>query len=118
MPLILAGAFDPPWVRDLAGALAADETRVRHVLRKLAAQGAAHQVVHDLFYAVERIRELAAIVARLAAEHGEVEAAVFRDRVGLGRKRAIQILEFFDRIGYTRRVRDAHRVRGAHAEFF
>ena len=41
-----------------------------------------------------------------------MRAAVFRDRTGLGRKRAIQILEFFDRIGYTRRVREAHRLRG------
>jgi selenocysteine-specific elongation factor len=41
-----------------------------------------------------------------------VRAAVFRDGSGLGRKRAIQILEFFDRVGYTRRVREAHRLRG------
>jgi selenocysteine-specific elongation factor len=40
-----------------------------------------------------------------------VSAARFRDAVGLGRKRAIQILEFFDRVGYTRRVRDAHVLR-------
>jgi selenocysteine-specific elongation factor len=42
---------------------------------------------------------------------GAVEARVFRDAVQLGRKRAIQILEFFDRIGYTRRVGDAHLLR-------
>jgi selenocysteine-specific elongation factor len=41
-----------------------------------------------------------------------VRAARFRDRTGLGRKRAIQVLEFFDRVGYTRRARDAHRLRG------
>ena len=28
----------------------------------------------------------------------------FRDAIQIGRKRAIQILEFFDRIGYTRRI--------------
>lgn len=42
---------------------------------------------------------------------GAVEARAFRDAVQLGRKRAIQILEFFDRIGYTRRVGDAHLLR-------
>ncbi|XOT98752.1 SelB C-terminal domain-containing protein [Alcaligenes pakistanensis] len=41
-----------------------------------------------------------------------VSAAQFRDATGLGRKRAIQILEFFDRMGYTRRVRDRHVLRG------
>jgi selenocysteine-specific elongation factor len=37
-------------------------------------------------------------------------AAAFRDRIGIGRKVAIQILEFFDRVGYTRRSGDDHRI--------
>jgi selenocysteine-specific elongation factor len=50
-------------------------------------------------------------VQACSLEHDGVGAARFRDVVGLGRKRAIQILEFFDRVGYTRRVRDAHVLR-------
>ncbi|MEI7430178.1 MAG: SelB C-terminal domain-containing protein [Betaproteobacteria bacterium] len=38
-------------------------------------------------------------------------AASLRDEIGRGRKVAIHILEFFDRIGYTRRVRDSHVLR-------
>ena len=45
------------------------------------------------------------------ANGGTVLAAQFRDATGLGRKRAIQILEYFDRIGLTRRVGDEHRLR-------
>jgi selenocysteine-specific elongation factor len=82
------------------------------VLRKLVAQGAVHQIVHDHFYDCDRVAELAAVVNALALERGAVEAARYRDAVGLGRKRAIQILEYFDRVGYTRRVRDSHVVRG------
>jgi selenocysteine-specific elongation factor len=110
-PLIAAGRFDPPWVRDLAAAVSEPEERVRQVLRRLVTQGVVYQVVHDLFYARERIDELAEIVTTLAQERGTVDAARYRDAVGLGRKRAIQILEYFDRIGYTRRVRDSHVVR-------
>ena len=44
-------------------------------------------------------------------KHGAVSASRYRDAIGLGRKRAIQILEFFDRIGYTRRVHDVHLLR-------
>ena len=33
------------------------------------------------------------------------------------RKRAIQVLEFFDRVGFTRRVRDAHLLRPGTALF-
>jgi selenocysteine-specific elongation factor len=46
-------------------------------------------------------------------------AADLRDIIygdgGGGRKVAIQILEFFDRIGYTRRVRDEHILRSGAA---
>ena len=110
-PMIATGRFNPPWVRDLAAASREPEARVREVLRKSVTQGAVYQVVRDLFYDRECIGELAAIVTRLAREHGTVDAAHYRDALGLGRKRAIQILEFFDRVGYTRRVKDSHVLR-------
>jgi len=110
-PLIAAGRFDPPWVRELAVRVHEPEERVREVLRKQVTQGGVYQVVRDLFYDRERIAELAEIVGAATREHGGVNAARFRDTLGLGRKRAIQILEFFDRVGYTRRVRDAHVLR-------
>jgi len=110
-PLIAAGRFDPPWVRDLAARVHEPEERVREVLRKQVTQGGVYQVVRDLFYDRERIAELADIVGAGMREQGGVNAARFRDTLGLGRKRAIQILEFFDRVGYTRRVRDAHVLR-------
>ncbi|WP_256977790.1 selenocysteine-specific translation elongation factor [Bordetella genomosp. 10] len=120
LPDLAAGAYDPPWVRDLARRHNQSEERVRTLLRKLMRRGEASQVVKDLFYHRDRVRELAALVARLAARAEAaspnrvsqgVEAAAFRDATGLGRKRAIQILEFFDRVGYTRRVRDTHLLR-------
>ncbi len=56
-------------------------------------------------------RRPAARALDLQAANGHIAAAAFRDATGLGRKRAIQILEFFDRVGFTRRVRDARTVR-------
>ena len=38
------------------------------------------------------------------AEQGFVSVISFRDKLGIGRKRAIQILEAFDRVGLTRRL--------------
>jgi selenocysteine-specific elongation factor len=40
-----------------------------------------------------------------------VDAARYRDELRLGRKRTVQILEFFDRVGYTRRVKNSHVLR-------
>ena len=107
------GRFDPPWVRDLASETGVPEEAVRTLLRKLARRGDVHQIVRDLFYHADVVRELAGLVAVLAQARsgGGLDAATFRDATGLGRKRAIQILEFFDRIGYTRFRRDLHFLR-------
>jgi len=107
LPALQAGRYDPPWVRDLAREFALAEETVRQLLRRLARSGQLSQVVPDLFYHPAPLAELARIVADLP----EPDAASFRDATGLGRKRAIQILEFFDRVGYTRRVRNSHLLR-------
>jgi selenocysteine-specific elongation factor len=112
LPLLLAAPFDPPWVRDIAAQLGADERTLRKLLLRLVRRGEVFQVVRDLFYVRSAVAELSNIAKELQADTGQVLAAEFRDRIGVGRKRAVQILEFFDRIGYLRRVRDAHRVRG------
>ena len=112
-PWLDASPFDPPWVRDLAKRAGRSEAEMRHLLQKLARQGSVYQVVRDLFYLPENVARLAALVQELEHASGETCAAAFRDRCGLGRKRAIQILEFFDRVGYTRRVRETHRLRNA-----
>ncbi len=113
LPKLQAGRFDPPWVRDLAHDTGTPEETVRQLLRKLSRQGALTQVVKDLFYTAANMEELARIIKELASTtpNGEVVARTFRDATGLGRKRAIQIIECFDRLGYTRRVRDAHVLR-------
>ncbi len=116
LPLILAGGFDPPWVRDLALDLGEQEDALRQLLRKLVRDGQVQQVVRDLFYHREQVAAMAVLVAELGGSDG-VGAARFRDATGLGRKRAVQVLEFFDRVGYTRRVRERHVPRGSGAAF-
>lgn len=110
-PLLEAGRFDPPWVRDLARALAVEEGAMRLLLRKLARLGLLQQVVRDLFYPEATLRWLAAEVLALETQQGAVRAAALRDRIQLGRKRCIQLLEHFDRIGLTRRFGNERRVR-------
>ncbi len=111
LPRLLDTPFDPPWVRDLAKSCAQPEAPVRTALIRASKRGQAYQVVRDLFYHPLAIRDLAALANDLQEREGEVRAALFRDRTALGRKRAIQVLEFFDRVGFTRRVRDRHVVR-------
>ena len=111
LSLLDAARFDPPCVRDIANCLGEAESHVRLLLLRLTRRGEVFQIVWDLFYSQGTVAELAHIAATMQQEQGEVRVAVFRDRTSLGRKRAVQILEFFDRTRFTRRVRDAHQVR-------
>ena len=54
----------------------------------------------------------------VATAGGAITAAGFRDRSGIGRNAAIEVLEYFDRIRFTRRIGDTHvLVRAAGAPF-
>lgn len=110
-PLLEAQRFDPPWTRDLAKSLGQPEAEVRLLLRKLARLGELTQVVKDLFYPQASLEAAAGEALRLEREAGIIRAAAFRDALGIGRKRSIQILECLDRIGFTRRFGDERRVR-------
>ncbi|MNO01218.1 Selenocysteine-specific elongation factor [compost metagenome] len=59
------------------------------------------------------IRDLAA-----GAEDGWFAAPAFRDRVQNGRKVAIQILDFFDRLGLTLRRGDLRRINPHRIDLF
>jgi selenocysteine-specific elongation factor len=111
LPKLADGGFDPPWVRDLAKDCGASEAVVRQTLASLARRGEAFQVVKDLYYPQATVERLAAIARDCLRGPEGLQAASFRDATGLGRKRAIQLLEFFDRVGFTRRVKDTHLLR-------
>jgi len=110
-PLLMEKPFEPPRVRDIARANGIPEVEARNVLRKVARVGEVTLVAHDHFFLTDAVGRLADIAGELAQSSGAARAAPFRDRIGGGRKVAIQILEFFDRVGYTRRVRDEHLLR-------
>jgi selenocysteine-specific elongation factor len=112
-PLLLNNMFQPPRVRDLAQALEIGEARMRLLLQQLAAMGQVYKVAHDHYFMPQSVDRLLAIVREIAAiqPDGSVTAALFRDRIGTGRKLAIQILEYFDASAVTRRAGDTHYLR-------
>ena len=111
-PHLAAAGFEGAWARDLARDTGESEPLMRVTIARLAQRAEVHQVVRDLVYSEATMRELARLAREVAAaQAGAVTAAAFRDATRLGRKRAIQILEHFDRIGLLRRVGDEHRLR-------
>jgi selenocysteine-specific elongation factor len=104
---------EPWWVRDLARETATDERTMRQVLKHAAQQGLITAIVKDRYYRHHRIVTFANLIRELDRERGSTCAADFRDRLNVGRKLAIQILEYFNRIGFTRRRGNDHLLRDA-----
>lgn len=104
-------ADEPWWVRDLAKESGVEESLMRAVLRQAAQQGMITAIVKDRYYRNDRIVEFAGLIRELDLERGSTCAADFRDKLDVGRKLAIQILEYFDRIGFTRRRGNDHILR-------
>lgn len=128
-PYLMEAGAQGAWVRDLAEHLGEPAANLRPAMARLARSGHLYQVVKDLYLDAATAARLAALVRQLALENKEpvesdlaevqqasnplpiLTVARFRDASGLGRKRAVQMLEFFDRIGLCRRVGDTHVLR-------
>jgi selenocysteine-specific elongation factor len=109
---------EPPcWVRDLAYKAQVTEETARTLLHKAARLGYAIAIVRDRYYLSSQIARIAQTVRDASANNGNgdggMETAALRNRFGVGRKLAIQILEFFDRSGFTRRQGNRHMLRDA-----
>lgn len=99
------------WVRDLAKATGVDDNVMRQLLRFAAQQGKVTAFVKDRYYRHSQIKKFASLIRERDRLQGATSAADFRDSLGVGRKLAIQILEYFDREGFTRRVGNKHVLR-------
>ena len=126
-PHLMEAGAQGAWVRDLAEHIGEPAANLRPAMARLARSGLLYQVVKDLYLDAATAARLAALVRQLALADTEAAKATdaqrasnplpiltvarFRDASGLGRKRAVQMLEFFDRIGLCRRVGDTHVLR-------
>jgi len=119
-PLLAVDDLRPPRVRELAEALGIEpEAATRH-LKRLERFGRVAPVASNRYFLPETIARLADLARELAESDpsGTFTAASFKDRSGTGRNLTIEILEYLDRIGVTKRVGDARVVlRGGEAAF-
>jgi len=107
-PLFTTGAW---WVRDMALKHDCDEEQMRQLLRKAAQSGEITAIVKDRYYSHGCLMRFADIIRQRAVQQQSTSAGDFRDQLGIGRKLAVQILEYFDRCGFTRRRGNEHLLR-------
>jgi selenocysteine-specific elongation factor len=111
-PILAIDDLRPPRVRELAEALGIEpETTIRQ-LKKFERFGRVAAVASNRYFLPETVTRLADLAQELAESDssGTFTAASFKDRSGTGRNLTIEILEYLDRIGVTRRVGDARVV--------
>lgn len=99
------------WMRDLATEMEEDEETIRRLLRTAAQLGLVIAIVPDRYYHRRYIQQFADLIRQYDQANGGITAIDFRNELGIGRKLAIQILEYFDRTGFTRRKMNLHVLR-------
>jgi selenocysteine-specific elongation factor len=108
-PLLAVTNLRPPRVREIAAALALEPEAVERLLNRAERLGCVARVADNRFFLPETLGQLTEIARELAegSAEGSFTAATFKDRSGVGRNLTIQILEYLDKMGATRRQGDA-----------
>ena len=110
----------PPSLRQAAEQLKIDEAELGALLRRATNAGLVAPVTRTRFVPLAAVRTLATHAESLASAspEGRFTAAEYKNHAGVGRNFAIELLEFFDRSGFTERLGDRRRVRRPAAEAF
>jgi len=111
-PLLDVDDMRPPRVRELAEDLDIDLRPLERLLNHATRMGMLYRVADNRYFLPETVRQLAQEAEKLAKRESEngFDARAYRDATGIGRNVTIQVLEFFDRQGLTRRVGDLRRI--------
>lgn len=107
--MFLSRAFNPPDATEIAANLKLQPAAATKFLKILLEQRKLVRVDRDLLFHTEAIaRARAAIVNHIRAK-GRLDSVDFKYLVDTSRKYAIPMLDYFDRIGVTRRASDNTR---------
>ena len=103
----------PPTLPDLAKALDLDAGELRAMAERAVGAGLLAHITGNRFFTLNRLRTLALIAEEVAnnADEGSFTAAQYRDASGIGRNVTIELLEYFDRVGLTRRLGNVRKLR-------
>jgi selenocysteine-specific elongation factor len=110
-PLLSETPHQPPVVHDLAREAGISPEQIARTLRRAAALGLVVQASKNRFFESGALAALATVFEEVAQEAADgVSPGAFRDRAGMGRNLAIEVLEFFDRAGLSRREGNVRRL--------
>jgi selenocysteine-specific elongation factor len=110
-PLLNENPLRPPSMHEITCRLGTDPKSTESFMVRVSRLGLLVRVTDNRFFLPAGLRCYAKFAEEIAAANGgAVTAADLRDRARLGRGLAIEVLEYFDRIKFTRRIGDGHQV--------
>jgi selenocysteine-specific elongation factor len=109
--LLQEGGFTPPELKEMEEKLKIARKPLVELLSVLESRGAAVKVTTDLYLSGTTLEKAKTALIDHLTKQGEITAAAFRDLLGVSRKTAIPLLEYFDRTGLTLRVGDVRKLR-------
>lgn len=111
--LLTAHGKQPPALHDIPELVGIPLETIRPFFERAAHQGYLLHVRKYRYFLPHTIGVLAAIAEQLAhkSAHHQFTAREYRDECGIGRNVAIEVLEYFDRIGLTLRIGETRRLR-------
>ena len=96
--------FDPPRPAEVAQRLHTAPPQVQRALRILMEQQRLVRVDQDLLFHADAVGDARERLVAYIHEHGGLESVQFKYLLDTSRKYAIPLLDYFDKIGLTRRV--------------
>jgi selenocysteine-specific elongation factor len=111
-PIMESAGLRAPRLREIAEELKLDLKALESFLNRAQQLGLVVRVTDNRSFLPETVLTLAEIAEDLAAEASEdlFDARAYRDRSGVGRNLTIEVLEYFDRVGFTRRSQEGRRI--------
>ncbi len=103
--------FQPPSVEDAFSQSGGKGNSNRNALQILIDQGALLRLKDNIIYHQIALREAENLLREHLSQNNEITAAEFRDLLGITRKHAIPLLEYFDTARITLRVEDKRVLR-------
>lgn len=98
--------FTPPGVEELKEKLALNDEMLEEIINYLLETGYIVKVSSDMFFAREAVEKGKEILNEYFAREKELTLATARDLLGTTRKYALPLVEYYDRIRFTRRIGD------------
>ena len=119
-PILQTGGLRSPRIREIAEELDLELNALEAFLARAQQLGLVLRITKNRCFLPETVSDLASLAEALAGESGDglFEPRAYRDRSGIGRNLTIEVLEYFDRVGFTRRTSEGRRIVRPAAEIF